>query len=138
MLNQPTARDASQLDGKFVLTTVHPLATNKSWTLELVDGLRFPHSIDIMYHDIRINNLLLSDDSLRLVIGNLEGYWENGLAPEAAWYSTFPHECGRMESTAALGSYIVEACTLAVLAEKLIVDEIHDRAGQSKSKLGSS
>ncbi len=67
---------------RYVLAAVHPLSTYKSWILQLIEGLRCLHSMNIVHRDLRIDNLVFSRDSSRLLICDLESRWGNRLAPE--------------------------------------------------------
>ncbi|KAI1428758.1 kinase-like domain-containing protein [Xylaria sp. FL1777] len=69
---------------RYVLAAVHPLSTYKNWILQLVDGLCYLHSLDIVHRDLRIDNLLFSRDGSHLVICDLESRWGNRLAPEVS------------------------------------------------------
>lgn len=66
---------------RYILYQVHPLASYKAWILQLIDGLRFLHSLDIVRRDLRIDNFLFSDDGSRLVICDLESHWGKPAGP---------------------------------------------------------
>jgi hypothetical protein len=66
----------------WALAILRPLSVYKTWILQLIDGLRCLHSLDIVHRDLRIANLLFSHDHSRLLICDLEGRWGNQLAPE--------------------------------------------------------
>ncbi|KAK0741737.1 kinase-like domain-containing protein [Apiosordaria backusii] len=67
---------------RYVLAAVHPLSKYKAWILQLIDGLRCLHSLEIIHRDLRIDNLVFSRDNSRLLICDLESRWGNRLAPE--------------------------------------------------------
>ncbi|KAI1126951.1 kinase-like domain-containing protein [Nemania abortiva] len=67
---------------RYVLSALHPLSAYRTWILQLIDGLRCLHSLDIIHRDLRIDNLVFSRDNSRLIICDLESRWGNRLAPE--------------------------------------------------------
>ncbi|KAK3376201.1 kinase-like domain-containing protein [Lasiosphaeria ovina] len=71
-----------QFAPRHVLAAVHPLAKYKEWILQLINGLRTLHSLEIVHRDLRIDNLVFSHDGSRLLICDLESRWGNRLAPE--------------------------------------------------------
>ncbi|KAG6367252.1 hypothetical protein INS49_001438 [Diaporthe citri] len=68
---------------RYVFGQVYPLATYKTWILQVIDGLRCLHSVEIVHRDLRIDNLVVAESS-RLVIIDLESRWGNRLAPEVS------------------------------------------------------
>ncbi|KAF4943500.1 hypothetical protein FGADI_13376 [Fusarium gaditjirri] len=136
---------------RYVLAAVHPLSAYKAWILQLVDGLHCLHSLDIVHRDLRIDNLVFSHDSSRLVICDLESRWGNRLAPEvsrdytleANWtkasdiydlgvtikgmiYGNTPiTNLVRWDVPSPLGK-IVEACTRELPAERASLDDIRN------------
>ncbi|KAI0199225.1 kinase-like domain-containing protein [Astrocystis sublimbata] len=68
----------------YILATVHPLSAYKDWILQLIDGLCYLHSLDIVHRDLRLDNLLFSRDGSQLVICDLESRWGNRSAPEVS------------------------------------------------------
>ena len=73
-----------KLNPRYVLAFVHPLAAYKSWILQAITALQCLHSLGIVHRDLRIDNLIFSLDSSRLLICDLEGRWGNRLAPEVS------------------------------------------------------
>jgi serine/threonine protein kinase len=69
---------------KTLLALFSSLADYKRWILQLIDGLRCLHSMGIVHRDLRVDNLLLSEDGECLVICDLESRWGNRNAPEIA------------------------------------------------------
>lgn len=67
---------------RHVLVAVHPVSAYKAWILQLVDGLRCLHSLDIMHRDLRIDNFVFSRDGSRMPMFDLESRLGNRLAPE--------------------------------------------------------
>nr|AFC75697.1 hypothetical protein [Epichloe amarillans] len=61
------------------------LALYKSWILQLVDALDCLHSLGIVHRDLKVDNLLFSDDGKRLVVCDLESHWGRRSAPEVAF-----------------------------------------------------
>lgn len=60
------------------------IAIYKAWILDLIKALKYLHSLGIVHHDLRVHNLLFSDDGRRLVVCDIESHWGNRLAPEIA------------------------------------------------------
>ncbi|KAI0102613.1 kinase-like domain-containing protein [Nemania sp. FL0031] len=60
------------------------LGTYKSWLLQIISALDTLHSLGIIHRDLRIENLLFSQDGKHLVICDLEGHWGQRAAPEVA------------------------------------------------------
>jgi hypothetical protein len=139
-----------KLTPRYVLAAVHPLAAYKAWILQLVDGLRCLHSLDIVHRDLRIDNLVFSDDGSRLVICDLEGRWGNRLAPEVTRHHTLEGNWTKASDIYDLGvtikgmvygntpitnlvewqvppplDRIVEACNRTLPAERPCLDEIY-------------
>ncbi|KAI1456462.1 kinase-like domain-containing protein [Annulohypoxylon moriforme] len=71
---------------RWFLAFVQPFAMYKSWILQLILGMQYLHSLDIVHRDLRIDNLVFSSDKdhSRLIICDLEGRWGNRLAPEVS------------------------------------------------------
>ncbi|KAG5756991.1 hypothetical protein H9Q72_005617 [Fusarium xylarioides] len=134
---------------RYVLAAVHPFSTYKQWILQLVDGLRYLHSLDIVHRDLRIDNLVFSHDGSRLVICDLEGHWGNRHAPELSRLYTLETNWTKASDIYDLGMTIkgmiygntpitnvvewavpypldkvVEACTRVLPAERASLDEI--------------
>lgn len=65
----------------FILTAVHSLSVYKAWLLQVIDGLRCLHSLEIVHRDLRIDNLVFAAGTSRLLICDLESRWGNRLAP---------------------------------------------------------
>lgn len=61
------------------------LAVYRSWILQLIDALDCLHSVGIVHRDLRVANLLFSEDGERLVVCDLEGRWGERWAPEVAF-----------------------------------------------------
>ncbi|KAI9664864.1 MAG: hypothetical protein M1821_006312 [Bathelium mastoideum] len=61
---------------------VHPVSMYKSWTLQLLKGAQTLHSLGIVYRDLRIENLLFTQDMQTLLICDLESRWGRRSAPE--------------------------------------------------------
>ena len=72
----------------YALARVHPVSVYKKWILQLIDGLRCLHALDVVHRDLRIDNLVFSSDKsdANLLIYDLEGRWGNRLAPEISPY----------------------------------------------------
>ncbi|KAJ2986937.1 hypothetical protein NUW58_g4791 [Xylaria curta] len=136
---------------RYVLAAVHPLSTYKDWILQLVDGLCYLHSLDIVHRDLRIDNLLFSRDGSHLVICDLESRWGNRLAPEISRLSTLEANWTKASDVYDLGvtikgvlygntpitnlvewkvpaplDKIVEACTRVLPVDRPSLDEIRD------------
>ncbi|KAI1172768.1 kinase-like domain-containing protein [Nemania sp. FL0916] len=134
---------------------VYPLSVYRAWILQLVDGLRYLHSLDIVHRDLRIDNVLFTftghDDDSRLVICDLEGRWGNRLAPEVSRLPTLDAGWTKASDVYDLGvtirgmvygnapitgqvewkvpaplDKIVEACTRVLPADRPSLDEIRD------------
>lgn len=60
------------------------IAIYKTWILDLIEALKHLHSLGIVHRDLRVDNLLFSDDGHRLVVCDIESHWGNRLAPEIA------------------------------------------------------
>ncbi|KAI1109662.1 kinase-like domain-containing protein [Nemania sp. NC0429] len=135
----------------YVLAAVHPLSSYKDWILQLVDGLRYLHSLGVVHRDLRINNLLFSRDASRLVICDLEGRWGNRLAPEVSRLPTLEANWTKASDIYDLGvtikgmvygntpitnlvewkvpaplDKIVEACTRVLPVDRPSLDEIRN------------
>ncbi|KAB8532583.1 hypothetical protein FH972_025528 [Carpinus fangiana] len=64
------------------LHQLHTLASIKQWLLDLINGLQCLHSLDIVHRDLRIANVVFSNDHKNMLICDLEGRWGNRNAPE--------------------------------------------------------
>lgn len=64
----------------------------KQWLLDVIEGLKCLHSLDIVHGDIRIANVVFSHDHQRLLICDLEGRWGNRKAPEVLYNKSL--DCG--------------------------------------------
>jgi Protein kinase domain len=69
---------------RYVLAFVNTLAAYKTWILQVISGLKYLHSLGIVHRDLRIDNLIFSSDTSRVLICDLEGRWGNRLAPEVS------------------------------------------------------
>ncbi|OAR00471.1 hypothetical protein LLEC1_06054 [Akanthomyces lecanii] len=69
----------------YILPRFSSLAIYKSWILQLVDGLEALHSVGIVHRDLRLDNIVFSEDGQRLVIIDLESRWGQRKAPEVAF-----------------------------------------------------
>ncbi|KIH92542.1 hypothetical protein SPBR_03049 [Sporothrix brasiliensis 5110] len=135
---------------RYVLAQVHPLAAYKTWILQLVAGLQYLHSLDIVHRDLRIDNFVFSKDGARLVICDLESRWGNRLAPEVKRDYAVEGEWTKASDIYDLGvaikgmvygntpittlvewpvpsplDQIVEACTRSLPAERPSLDEVY-------------
>ncbi|KAI0118207.1 kinase-like domain-containing protein [Nemania sp. FL0031] len=136
---------------RYILATVRPLSTYKDWILQLVDGLSYLHSHNIVHRDLRIDNLVFSHDGSRLVICDLESRWGNRLAPEVSRLPTLEGNWSKASDVYDLGvtikgmvygnapithlvewkvptplDKIVEACTRVLPADRPSLDEIRN------------
>ncbi|KAG8168850.1 hypothetical protein KVR01_001599 [Diaporthe batatas] len=68
-----------------ILHRFSSLAVYKSWVLQLIDALDCLHSLGIVHRDLRIANLLFSDDGVRLIVCDLESRLGERRAPEVAF-----------------------------------------------------
>lgn len=139
-----------KLAPRYVLAAVHPLAAYQAWILQLVDGLRCLHSLDIVHRDLRIDNLVFSNDGARLVVCDLESRWGNRLAPEVTRLHTLEGNWTKASDIYDLGAVIkgmvygntpitnlvewqvpsplnriVEACTRTLPSERPSLDEVY-------------
>ncbi|KAJ5831940.1 hypothetical protein N7474_000251 [Penicillium riverlandense] len=69
---------------RYFLVYIYPLATYKVWILQIISGLKCLHSLGIVHRDLRIDNIVFSSDTSRMVICDLESRWGNRLAPEVS------------------------------------------------------
>lgn len=67
---------------RYILAALYSLSMYKTWILQIIDGLRCLHSLAIVHRDLRIENLVFTADTSRLLICDLESRWGNRLAPE--------------------------------------------------------
>ncbi|TQN65275.1 Mitogen-activated protein kinase kinase kinase mom-4 [Colletotrichum shisoi] len=65
-----------------VLGQVHALSTYLAWVLQLISGLKSLHLLDIVHRDLRIDNLVFSDDYSKIIIIDMESHWGIRQAPE--------------------------------------------------------
>ncbi|KZL86273.1 serine threonine-protein kinase 6 [Colletotrichum incanum] len=65
-----------------VLGQVHALSTYLDWILQLISGLKSLHLLGIVHRDLRIDNLVFSDDYSKIVIIDMESHWGIRQAPE--------------------------------------------------------
>jgi hypothetical protein len=69
---------------RYFLVYIYPLAAYKDWILQIVSGLKCLHSLGIVHRDLRIDNVVFSSDTSRVLICDLESRWGNRLAPEVS------------------------------------------------------
>ncbi|KAJ6027486.1 uncharacterized protein N7446_003922 [Penicillium canescens] len=67
---------------RYVLGYIYPLSVYKNWILQIVSGMKWLHSLGIVHRDLRIDNIVFSSDTSRVLICDLESRWGNRLAPE--------------------------------------------------------
>lgn len=72
------------LKNRAYLGFLYPLATYKSWILQIISGLKVLHSLGIVHRDLRIDNIVFSSDLSRVIICDLESRWGNRQAPEVS------------------------------------------------------
>ncbi|KAI9714037.1 MAG: hypothetical protein M1820_000767 [Bogoriella megaspora] len=65
-----------------VVGPVHSICVYKSWILQLLRGVQTLHSVGIIHRDLRIDNIVFSQDRETLIICDLESQWGNRAAPE--------------------------------------------------------
>ena len=65
------------------LALVHSPADHKTWILRIIiSSLKLLHSVGVIQRDLRIDNLVFSSDTSRVLICDLEGWWGNRLVPQ--------------------------------------------------------
>ncbi|KAJ5715744.1 uncharacterized protein N7483_012925 [Penicillium malachiteum] len=69
---------------RYVLVNIYPLAVYTDWILQILSGLKCLHSLGIVHRDLRIDNIVFSSDTSRVLICDLESCWGNCLAPEVS------------------------------------------------------
>ncbi|KAJ5339296.1 hypothetical protein N7452_006024 [Penicillium brevicompactum] len=69
---------------RFVLGYIYTLDVYKDWLLQIISGMKTLHSLGIIHRDLRIDNIIFSSDTFRVLICDLEGRWGNRLAPEVS------------------------------------------------------
>lgn len=69
---------------RYVLGYIYPLAVYKDWLLQIISGMKKLHFLGIIHRDLRIDNIVFSADTSRVLICDLEGRWGNRLAPEVS------------------------------------------------------
>ena len=58
------------------------LAIYKNWILQLIEALSALHGLGIVHRDLRVDNIVFSEDGQRLVVCDLETHWGMRSAPE--------------------------------------------------------
>ncbi|KAJ5934557.1 hypothetical protein N7466_004104 [Penicillium verhagenii] len=69
---------------RYILGYIYPLTVYKDWLLQIISGMKKLHSLGIIHRDLRIDNIVFSADTSRVLICDLEGRWGNRLAPEVS------------------------------------------------------
>ncbi|KAJ5195420.1 uncharacterized protein N7498_008858 [Penicillium cinerascens] len=69
---------------RYVLGYIYPLATYKDWILQIISAMKWVHSLGTIHRELRIDNIVFSSDTSRVLICDLESRWGNRLAPEVS------------------------------------------------------